>query len=70
MGFGRFRLILQKILRAQARVVNWRQMNGYFWSFHFKGLDTGVAGNLDIQILGRIILQESTKTWDFGPIEI
>ncbi len=37
---------------------------------HFKGLDTGVAGNLDIQILGRIILQESNKTWDFGPIEI
>ncbi len=37
---------------------------------HFNKLDTGLAGNLDIQILGRIILQESNKTGDFGPIEI
>ncbi len=37
---------------------------------HFNRLDTGLAGNLDIQILGRIIFQEGNKTWDFGPIEI
>ncbi len=37
---------------------------------HFNKLDTGLAGNLDIQILERIILQKSNKTWDFGPIEI
>ncbi len=34
MGCGKFRLILQKILRAQVRVVNWRQMNGYFDSYY------------------------------------
>ncbi len=37
---------------------------------HFNRLDTGLAENLDVQILGRKILQESNKTWDFGPIEI
>ncbi len=37
---------------------------------HFNRLDTGLAGNLDIQILGRIILEEGNKTWDFGSIEI
>ncbi len=36
---------------------------------HFNKLDRGLAGNLDIEILGQIILQESNKTWDFGPIE-
>ncbi len=46
VGFGRFRSILQKILRAQARVVNWRQMNGYLGVLvHFNRLDTGWAGN-------------------------
>ncbi len=37
---------------------------------HLNRLDTGSAGHLDIQILGRIALQERNKTWDFGPIEI
>ncbi len=37
---------------------------------HFNKLDKGLAGDLDVQILGRIILQESNKTWDLGPIEI
>ncbi len=37
---------------------------------HFNRLDTGLPENLDSQMLGRIILQESNETWDFGPIEI
>ncbi len=37
---------------------------------HFNKLYTGCAGNSDIQILERIILQDSYKTWDFGPIDM
>ncbi len=40
------------------------------FKIHFNMLDTGLAENLDIQILGRIILYGSNKTWDFGPIDI